>query len=462
MAIPATISAFVEHNGIHVRPMEHTPARSLREAAALNAVPLEQVARAVVLGHGERRLLVIVPADRILDFERLREIIGRDLHPLTHKAADQVFTRCPPGFRPPMAAAFRLDVIIDRNLLGGDYVYFQPATPDTLWRVKRFDFLRMQGEDPRVADFAVRPRELSDALGKPTDPLDTPLLEHLLPRDVLDTIGDLKELPPMPQVAARILAIVEDPDSDVETLSRAIELDPTLAAQMIRWASSPFYGFRGEIESVKQAVINVLGFNLVSNIAMGLLVNQAFRVPREGPMGLDATWREAVFSAFAAEQIALRMPAELGVDRGKAYLAGLLHNIGRLVISHAFPGQHFTLNQLRMLNPHLPLDVLERHVLGTTESEIGAWLMQQWGLPEEIVIAIRWRDHADYWGDHAAYAHLARLATELVPGTPIAADADVPATLEMLGMYREDFDEAARRLQAESASLESLATQLAA
>ncbi len=90
------------------------------------------------------------------------------------------------------------------------------------------------------------------------------------------------------------------------------------------------------------------------------------------------------------------MPANNKPENGLAYLAGLLHNLGFALLAHTFP-THFSLVCRSLeVNLHLSHSVVEHHVLGTTREQMGAWLMQCWHIPDELVYALRYQDDSSY------------------------------------------------------------------
>lgn len=110
----------------------------------------------------------------------------------------------------------------------------------------------------------------------------TPLL------DIKSRIEALEQLPAMPGVARQIIQLRATPNAGVDALSKIVENDPSLAAQVLRYARSPLYAYRGKIDSVHTAIARVLGYDMVLNLALGIATAKPFKVPRKGPLGLDA------------------------------------------------------------------------------------------------------------------------------------------------------------------------------
>jgi HD-like signal output (HDOD) protein len=232
--------------------------------------------------------------------------------------------------------------------------------------------------------------------------------------DIRNRIRGIEKLPPMPEMTRRILQISAEQDADIRELVKIVELDPSLAAQVMRYATSPFFGYRGKVESVHVAITRVLGYNTVLNLALGTTAARSFRIPRNVPLGLDAFWRHAVFSAALVQALSGAVPKDHRPPAGMAYLAGLLHNFGHLLLGHLFKQEFLILNKYVARCPDMPIEEIEGRVLGTHHGAIGAWLMEAWGLPEEIIIAVREHHNERYQEVHAVYPQLVFLADRLL------------------------------------------------
>ncbi len=286
-------------------------------------------------------------------------------------------------------------------------------------------------------------------------------------------IEQVYELPPMPEMARRVLELRNDPDAAITDLAAIVELDPSLAAQVVRYASSPFYGYRGKINSIHDAITRVLGFDLVMNMALGLATSRAFKNPPDGPLGLESFWRHAVFSAALQQALVKKMPADKRPEPGMAYLTGLLHNFGFLLLGHLFPPEFKLLNKLAAAHPETPVTALEKCVLGMGQAQdllemghaqIGAWLMHSWGMPDEIVVSLREHHNPRYEGEHAVYSHLVLMADHLLKREEIgdAPDGAIPdSSLSIVGMDESIASQVFSDLMENAASLDDMARQLA-
>ncbi len=220
------------------------------------------------------------------------------------------------------------------------------------------------------------------------------------PLDMREAISGIRALPPLPGTAARIIEMISDPKADVDELSKVIESDPILAAQIIRWASSALYGCRGEITTVRNAIIRVLGFNFVLDMALGLAVMAPLKAPQEGPVGTRMFWIHALASTRLMMELAKTMPVELSIRPEETFLVGLLHNIGCPLFGHQFPTEFGYLNQLITVNPTLSIYNLETFAFGVNHAQIGTWLMEAWAMPKVISDIVYHHHNPFYRGDN--------------------------------------------------------------
>lgn len=204
------------------------------------------------------------------------------------------------------------------------------------------------------------------------------------PQDMRDTILALDQLPPLPEIAHRLLALRGDPRCDAQTLANVIDLDPNLSAQVVRWASSPYYGFRAKTVTVRDAISIVLGFDAVFNLAFGLCALSPMQIPVEGPLGKRFFWFQTLAGTTLIQKLAMLLDSAERPPLPQLSLIYLLHNTGHMLLAHLFQPQFSYLVRLLMANPGNDLLTVERFVLGTDHATLGAWLMQGWQMPKSL------------------------------------------------------------------------------
>lgn len=278
-------------------------------------------------------------------------------------------------------------------------------------------------------------------------------------------IESTTQLPVMPEIARALLRLNSDPNANGKELTAIAETDPSLTAQILRYARSAFFGYQGQITSLHQAITSVLGFNMTLDIALGLSLGKSFNIPRSGPLGLDQFWRHSVYSAAYIERLINVMPRQHRPHPGLGFLCGLLHNFGVLLVAHLFRKEAGMLQQVIIANSNTPVVDLERQVMGTDHMEIGAWLIRSWNLQAEIEVAVAEHHNASYRGVHAAYPRLCLVADRLLKrhGLGDGDTTEVPEEVfESLGITAEDAEQVLELIMTGASELNVLAEQFAA
>ncbi|WP_372599730.1 HDOD domain-containing protein, partial [Amphritea sp.] len=270
-----------------------------------------------------------------------------------------------------------------------------------------------------------------------------------------DTLG----LPPLPPSMKRLVELRSDPSAGIDDLVPVVRGDASLAAQVMSWAASPYYAAPGEIHSVEDAVIRVLGFDLVVNLALGVAMGKTLNVPEDTPRDGVPYWQQAVYTAAAAELLCKKMPAEIRPKPGLVYLAGLLQNFGYLVLAYLFPPHFSLLSRYIEANPHMALELIETHVVNVTREQIGSWLLENWGLPEVVIETVRYHNDLSYDGQASDEAKLIycvnrALRRHGLADGPVEVIADT--ILTELKLTQADLDDAVATIAESRGELDSL------
>lgn len=417
MPLAVTIKRFLEQQDVPFDILRHPRAESLLQAAAAAYVSPRSIARAALLKDRGGFLMAVFPASHVLDLPLLNKELRRDFDPATGEDLARIFRDCEPGALPPLAEPYRLKAMVDESLHALEEVYFSPGSHTALVQVTQSGFERLQRNAWRGSRIARPTPELSSAAAG---------ADWRFGLDIRRRIEQIQTLPALPQMAQRILQLRRNPYAGARQLAHIVELDPSLAAQVLRYARSPLFGYRGPLNSIQDAIARVLGYDTVMNIALGIAVGRAFNAPRNGPLGLDAYWRHAIQSAALVQGLANALPAARRPRPGIAYLAGLLHDFGYLVLSHLFQPEFYWLNRIVAAEPDTPVTDVEMRVLGVSHAELGAWVMEAWHMPEELLIAVREHHNEAYRDAQAVYPNLVFAADRLLKQPDAAA---LPAEL---------------------------------
>jgi putative nucleotidyltransferase with HDIG domain len=203
----------------------------------------------------------------------------------------------------------------------------------------------------------------------------------------------LRLVPPFPAIAHRVLALVNQRDANINDLGELVKMDPSFAAELLRFANSALLGSRRKVKSLSLAII-VVGLDRVKTMATLVAVNRMVRhsVRREA---LRKVWVHSLVTAFLAEE-ASRVS---GIARESAYTAGLLHNLGSLGLMSAFPDEY---SRMLEVSNDFGFDLLqtERDLFEVDHCLAGAYLAQDWDFPDELAAAIATHHDEPLPGEH--------------------------------------------------------------
>lgn len=192
------------------------------------------------------------------------------------------------------------------------------------------------------------------------------------------------KIPPFPETARRIIDLFQQGgDFPMQDLVEILELDAPISAQVISWANAAAMGNRSgaPIYSV-QGAINRLGTNTTLQYAMQSAMSNSFRVRKDLAPMVESACFNSLMSAFGASQM---HRLEGGSSPQSAYLVGLMHNLGEMLLMHFLSDHAVRFMKIHELNPHLSRESLSREVFRISFASATHLLMKSWGMPENMV-----------------------------------------------------------------------------
>jgi HD-like signal output (HDOD) protein len=204
-------------------------------------------------------------------------------------------------------------------------------------------------------------------------------------RNVHSQIDMIQELITMPKVIAEIMEELDRDDAVTHKVIKLVESDPSLTTSILRVANSPFYGMRRQIETVSGA-ITLLGLSEVTNLLIMFFVKQRFlQLPIRQEQYLNLLWRHSVSTAALASLIAKEYKIE---TKGREFTAGLLHDLGKIVLVQCFPAE---LEKTRRLIHRTGTSDThaESEIVGIPHGDIGGLLAERWNLPHEYIDVLK-------------------------------------------------------------------------
>lgn len=268
------------------------------------------------------------------------------------------------------------------------------------------------------------PSELQKALQRAFD-----LREQLGHSGLAERVAQLASLPAQPQLYQRVLAKIAEPGSSLTDVGNLLARDPAMSAKLLQLVNSAYFGLATEVRSVPQAV-TLLGFDVLKSLVFSI---ELFRQYEGRNLALDLLWAHSLRCGSLAQRIA----RELALPRAAqdaALMAGLLHDVGKLVLATECPERFGEV--LRLAAEEQEGCVLERELFGADHATIGACLLGLWGLPDPVVVAVAGH-HTALSGEAKGSAAAVRIAELLLQAGDGAQLERLTAEAERLGLMPE-------------------------
>ena len=203
-------------------------------------------------------------------------------------------------------------------------------------------------------------------------------------------ISQIESMPTLPTVALRVMEVTSNPGSSASDLMEIIGPDISLTTKILKIANSPFYGLTREISSLQHAV-TVLGFKEIRNMVISTVAFESFKnFKRDEKFDINKFWKHSFCCGLAAKIIAV----DLESTSNELFVAGLIHDIGKLVMYIAFPVEF-----LKLVDMMSPLKLkytafeAEKNVFEMIHDEVGMKLLRKWMFPESLITAVGFHHH---------------------------------------------------------------------
>jgi len=246
-------------------------------------------------------------------------------------------------------------------------------------------------------------------------------------------------LPTLPTVITQMIGLIDNPKTSARDVARLISTDQALTAKILKLANSAFYGFPRKIATVNHAIV-ILGFETVKSLGLSVSVLERFSGKgKDTFFDRQKFWEHSIACGVAARMLAGKLRYRV---QGEAFAAGILHDIGKLILSQYFPDEFTAIMQL-VRDQQLYIGKAEEMILGITHAEIGHWLAEKWNLPRQLDDAIAFHHTPGRIERGAELPSLIHLADFLCrrekigDGGGAALPSLDPAALRTFGMHEE-------------------------
>lgn len=230
-------------------------------------------------------------------------------------------------------------------------------------------------------------------------------------RQALDHLGTL---PPIPRIAQKILSLKINSDEGERALLELIEKDPPILTRVIGLANSPLFGTGRKILGLNEAA-TILGSKRIKMVALSFAMMSSMTRKASGGLDIQGLWQHSLSVAMTMDTLARLMPRDLRPSDDEIYLAGLLHDIGFLVLDYLSPQLSDAFHARLTAQPQRTVEELEAEMLETSHGELGAELGRHWNLPENIIAVLQYHHGGHGTVSRQPLIAMANLAEKLLP-----------------------------------------------
>lgn len=200
-----------------------------------------------------------------------------------------------------------------------------------------------------------------------------------------EILRKIEQIPTLPMVVTRIMQLIENPKTSAAEITKVISLDPALTVKILKLVNSAYYGFPKKITTITHAIM-ILGFEDVKNIALSVSVFDIFKQEETEGAVFDriAFWQHAIAVGVCTKLLAKKMRYK---NAEEAFIAGLLHDVGKIIIDQFFHEELVQIMQIVRTENTLFINA-ERKLFDMDHTEVGRVVARKWGLPQAIIDCI--------------------------------------------------------------------------
>ena len=273
--------------------------------------------------------------------------------------------------------------------------------------------------------------------------------------EITRSLQEVTELISLPEVYLKVRRLMDDDTSDIYDFAEVISVDPNLSTRVLKVVNSAYFGFPEPVDSIARAV-NMIGIGQLHNMVLGISAISSLDLPND-IMPLDTFWRSSLFAGVLARLLAEQMKL---AKSDHLFIAGLLHEIGHLVLYSKFPLQALAAQKMAE-DQGRAVHESELEVLGYHYGDIGAMLMANWNLSDNLQSLTRNQPIPDAATEnktetalmHLAHACAQSMTTDNRPAADNPIDAEV---LAMTGLTQEQLEHSMDEARTISADMEKV------
>lgn len=470
--ISTSLRRYLCDHKLPFREHTHQRCKCLIQCSELIGLKPSRVLRCDHYSDGYKTYQLITTLAKTINQDILEEVVGKPLTRLSERQCNRIFTDCESAAAPPVGEIYGLQCLIDREVLDYDRLYFSSGCHTSLVEMPQSAFCclfhaPLYFESNSLASLQSLPSRAGSALsvsaGVEAD-------QGAISNKLL-TLYDIPHLVPVAQDLINIINRGKISSSELSTL---IGREPYLQDRLIDYANSPLHQYPEKIDTLEQAINQVLGVELSSYLSLAMASAKAMNLPQSGEFCAHSFWRHSFLCAVLAQSYARYLPKSRGVLPGACYMSGLFHNFGIMLVAHLFPPEFQYLARLKTKAPKKSLATIEQkvmgmgiaqQVIGVGHAELGSCLLQYWNFPEIVRVVAAHHHQSDYEGKYQEYVHIVRLSNLLLANEGYGdelKEGRIEHSLQKLGLDENQVEQIMRRVMESLERIDGLSKHIAA
>jgi putative nucleotidyltransferase with HDIG domain len=251
-------------------------------------------------------------------------------------------------------------------------------------------------------------------------------LDIIPPVTLEQLVGKGQDLPSLPEIYLRVSEQLEDENSSVQQIGNTVQNDPAISTRVLKMVNSAYYGLPNQVSSIAQAV-SLLGRERLKHILIGSVLRGVFSSDDNPAFSMQAFWQHSIKTAIIGRQLTQQVAQIAEPDA--MFTAGLLHDIGKLLLIKKFPERMLSAEEF-MIQKRIDILSAELQQVGVTHTAVGEALMQHWGLPQLLIDCASNHHEVVHDGPHRFATHLIYLANKLSEYVPPLDDEETRNILD--------------------------------
>ncbi len=224
--------------------------------------------------------------------------------------------------------------------------------------------------------------------------------------DLLAINKQIESFPALPAIVTKVMAVTANPESSANDLMEVVLPDQAMCSAILKVANSAFFGVPREVSTMERAVV-VLGFEEIRNIIIGKAIFASFpRMDKENRQRVNLLWEHALTCGLAAKIIA----ESLNLSPSELFIAGLIHDIGKLAMIMTYPHDYSILGDLSNPGNYRTTTEEEENAFAINHEKVSLQLANRWLLPEKLVMAMGYHHTPHDAPCHKHYPLIVQLA----------------------------------------------------